>query len=92
MVEGDTTTNVAEATPVLPAGIERRRPGRRSFVDPALVPLLRRTPDLDAVLPPFDLEKEQIADRAPSRGILIGIAVSVLLWVSGIALVSYLLL
>ncbi len=70
---------------LLPAGMERRRPGRREYVDPALVLLLRRTPDLDATLPSFDVNEERLADRAPSRGIVIGILVSILLWIAGIA-------
>ena len=72
-----------------PEVVERRRPGRRVSVDPALIPLLRRTPDLDALLPVFDLEEERIADRAPSRGILLGIGVSALLWAGGIALIAW---
>lgn len=87
----------ANAKPAMPSahalssGMERRRPGRRSHVDPALIPLLRRTPDADVQLPPFDLEEDQMADRAPSRGIFIGVAVSALLWVCGIAAVGSLL-
>ena len=87
----------ANATPAMPSapalssGMERRRPGRRSHVDPALIPLLRRTPDTDAQLPLFDFEEDQMEDRAPSRGIFIGVAVSALLWVCGIAAVGSLL-
>lgn len=82
---------VAAPVTVLPAGMERRRPGRREHVDPALIPLLRRTPELDATLPAFDLENERQADRAPSRGILIGLILSALIWVTGVAIVAFLL-
>ena len=75
----------------LPAGLERRRPGRRKHVDQALIPLLRRTPDLDPTLPAFDLEEEWLADRTPLRGIVIGLVVLAVLWAAGIAIVAFVL-
>ncbi len=76
---------------VLPAGMERRRPGRREHVDPALIPLLRRKPDQEATLPAFELHEDRMADLAPSRGIVIGVLVSIVIWVAGVFGVLYLL-
>lgn len=61
------STPVSTIPAVLPAGMERRRPGRREHVDPALIPLLRRKPDAEATLPSLELEEDRLADLAPSR-------------------------
>ena len=84
-----TATPLSDVPHADPALVERRRPGRRMSVDPALIPLLRRTPDLDALLPVFDVEQERLADRAPSRGILWGIIISALLWAGGFAVFAW---
>ena len=84
-----TAPPVVAAPPlVLPSWMERRRPGRREKIYAALIPLLRRKPDQDTLLPAFDLEEERFADRAPSRGIIIGIGISALVWVAGILAVA----
>ena len=76
---------------VLPAGTERRRPGRQEHVDPALIPLLRYTPDPHATLPAFDLEGDRLADLDPFRGIMIGLVVSAVIWVGGVTVVALIL-
>lgn len=78
------STPVSTIPAVLPAGMERRRPGRREHVDPALIPLLRRKPDAEATLPSLELEEDRLADLAPSRGIVVGIFVSIVIWVGAV--------
>ena len=85
MVEAENNVTGASAPvmtipAVLPAGMERRRPGRREHVDPALIPLLRRKPDAEATLPSLELEEDRLADLGPSRGIVVGIFVSIVIW------------
>jgi hypothetical protein len=64
-----------------------RRPGRREFVDPALIPLLRdQGPPIADVAPgPVDLSEFYIepgrrATLATSRGILLGMGLGTLTW------------
>ncbi len=58
---------------------DRRRPGRSS-VHPVLVPLLRQPGSVadqsDAV--------EEWEDRAPGRGLVIGVSISILFWAIGL--------
>jgi hypothetical protein len=70
--------------------LSRRRPGRRQDVHPALIPLLRGAATLDIKDPaPFvedapaslqgvDADKD---DLSPARGILLGVALSVPIWI-----------
>jgi hypothetical protein len=64
-----------------------RRPGRREFVDPALIPLLRDQgpPVADFVPEPVNLSEIYIepgrrTTLATSRGILLGMALGTLTW------------
>lgn len=69
-------------TPTEAAVSDRRRPGRREEVNPALIPLLRTSehpPILDETLE-YD-EPDQIAG---ARGVFFGVVLSAPLWV-GIA-------
>lgn len=60
---------------------DRRRPGRLAYVNPELVTLLREPVDaLDEAE-----SAEDWADRAPSRGIMIGMGLSSVIWLVGIA-------
>jgi hypothetical protein len=72
---------------------DSRRPGRREFVDPALIPLLREQgpPIADSPAEPADLaepvdlsefhiEPSRRATLAPARGILLGVALGTLTW------------
>ncbi len=59
---------------------DRRRPGRAE-INPALVPLLRKptTPETEGA----DTE-ELWADRAPARGLIVGVMISAVLWIIGL--------
>ncbi len=67
---------------------DRRRPGRTAHVNPALVPLLRQqnTGAAAVALTVADDLLEEWADRAPARGLMIGIAISLVAWATGIVL------
>ncbi len=60
--------------------IERRRPGRVSYMNPSLIGLLRRsraTEDKPAELADADAA---IDDMAPAKGMMLGGAIGALLW------------
>lgn len=85
----DTPSSVDAPQHETPPGYvaDRRRPGRLAFVNPALVPLLRQPADVgpgDETRDDAGISDEQ-ADRAPARGIMIGIALSTTVWLVGIA-------
>ncbi len=85
----DTPSSVDAPQHETPPGYvaDRRRPGRLAFVNPALVPLLRQPADVgpgDETRDDAGVSDEQ-ADRAPARGIMIGIALSTTVWLVGIA-------
>ena len=79
-------------TPPAPARVaDRRRPGRVAEVNPALVPLLRQPASPETTSPEIVAPEivapdpaELWADRAPGRGLLIGVAISVVLWIAGL--------
>ena len=75
---------------ILPAdAINRRRPGRREDVAPALIPLLRHhaplgvddleAPDLRA---PTSHGRDFVDDLSTARGVITGILIAALLWIT----------
>ena len=71
---------------------DRRRPGRMASVNPALVPLLRKKDPglLAGAAVAADEVLEEWVDRAPARGLINGIAISLVAW--AIAIVAFVLL
>lgn len=67
---------------------DRRRPGRMVSVNSALVPLLRATEPalLAGATVATDHMLEAWADCAPARGLITGIAISLVAWAVGIGL------
>jgi hypothetical protein len=69
------STEVIEKTEL--GQVERRRPGRKTIVNPALLPLLRGSaaPALDQ-----DLDDQSENPLRPAKGVLVGLLISGLIW------------
>lgn len=71
---------------------DQRRPGRPEFVDPALIPLLRRQPQptpnpMSEVVDPGEVSTEEVfvepdrrATLSAARGICLGVALGSVIW------------
>ena len=63
----------------------RRRPGRKTKVNPHLIPLLRNPTTVDVPAPVGEVDAPSLIDGlAPAQGIIVALVLSVPLW-SGIA-------
>ena len=67
-----------------PSLLERRRPGRVAYANPALIELLR-APAGDATEHDFVVCPTEAADSdlSPAKGILIGVALGLIMWSAG---------
>ena len=65
--------------------VERRRPGRAEYGNPALVAILRGSPT-DTVAPVFDEED----GLAPAKGLMLGVPLGILSW-AVVAAIAWLL-
>jgi len=67
------STEVIEQTEL--GQVERRRPGRKNIVNPALLPLLR-----GSAAPALDLDDQSESPLRPAKGVLVGLLISGLIW------------
>ena len=67
---GDNRDDPTELSDDKPALIERRRPGRVRYTNQALIALLRGTSG----------ESSETDKGSPTRGIIVGLTISTLLW------------
>ncbi len=77
LCDHDLRADESGSVALAPGGIERRRPGRATHVDAALIPLLRRP------TPWHDAEPAESDDLAAPIGVGAAVVLSSLLWIAG---------